>query len=95
MDDRQLDDCLHSTGKGSFVKYYEMFSDNTRQDDSLMDILMKNENYTEGSSRTKVSRARSIIRAGRGQDALKIIAKSAGVPSEIRDKARLLLQDCF
>jgi hypothetical protein len=64
MDNIQLERSLQSTGKADFVKYCEPFSDSSISDDFLIDFLMKNENYTEGSSRTKVREARRIIRAG-------------------------------
>jgi hypothetical protein len=93
MDDGQLERSLQSTGKTTFVKYVDSFSDDSLSNDFLVDILMKNENYTESSSRTKVSEARRIIRSGRKKDALRNISQSTKLDRELRDQALSLLND--
>lgn len=47
MNDDQLERSLRSIGKGCFVKYFGKFRDNRLNNHDLIDLLMKNENYSE------------------------------------------------
>jgi hypothetical protein len=73
------------------VKYFKEFvnSSNTRAD--LIELLMRSEGYVESGCKTRVSQAHRIIRAGMEKEALKIIARSEGVPVGVADMAKQLM----
>ncbi len=93
MDDKQLQRAIQSVGKGCFVKYYKQFKDASRSNEDLIDLLMKNEKYTETASATRVSKSRSIINAQRAKDVLIDITKSERLDDEVKAKARELLRE--
>ena len=86
MDNGKLDRYLQSVGKGYFVKYFGDFTGDLSFG-AVVDLLMKNEGYAEKASRTRVSKARRIINAGRAGDAMRVIGESSRVPESIRDRA--------
>lgn len=86
MDDYALEITLRSMGKACFVKYYE-YAD----DPALADRMKEAEPYTRKSCQSRASCIRRIIRHGRGEDALSIIANSDKVDMETRQKAAALL----
>ena len=86
MDDDKLERYLLSVGKTCFVIYFEDFSGGLPSD-VVIELLMRNEGYAEKASRTRVSTARRIIKAGRAEDALRVIGKSSRVPESIRNQA--------
>ncbi len=47
MNDDQLERSLRSIGKGCFVTYYCQFADRTQSDRSLIELLIRQEGYTE------------------------------------------------
>lgn len=87
MDDAKLAELLGKVGHETFVEYYPEFCDWSVPDESLRGRLLadswnarKGQNggaYTLGTCRTKVSKGRRIICAGRGADALRLIAASS------------------
>lgn len=91
MDDQQLKRSLQSIGMACFVKYYEMFADPSVSNDTAVDILMKEEKFSESGSRTRVNQSRRIIREGRRDDALEYISQSSRIDSEWSGKAKSLL----
>jgi hypothetical protein len=93
MHDYQLSDALNSMGKACFVEYYCKFADFSLSNKEVVELLMKN--YTKGVSTIRVSRARSIIRAGRAKDALTIISQAARVSPQTRARAKELLDTKF
>jgi hypothetical protein len=94
MDDTQLERSLQGIGKACFVNHYQIFHYKSRTDpSSLVNYLMEAGISNEAGAKIRVGYARGIFDAGRGNDALNIISKSTGVPREIREKARLLLND--
>jgi hypothetical protein len=94
MDDAQLERSLQGIGKKCLVNHYELFRDKSRTDASfVIDFLVKSGVSNEAGARIRVSFAKGIFNARREADALNIIAKSAGVTLETRDKARLLWND--
>jgi hypothetical protein len=93
MDDEQLKRSIQSTGMGCFAKYFEAFSDAARNDDDLIDALMKIEGYEESGAQTRVLQARRVIREDRAADALKIIANSERTESWVVAKARFLVEE--
>lgn len=86
MDDQQLIRTLNSVGKACFVKYYEH-----ADDPALVQRIEEAEPYTYKSCQSRSSHLRSIIRHGRGKDALAIIANADKVKAEARKKADALL----
>ena len=91
MDEQQLKRSLQSIGMACFVKYYEMFADPSISNDTAVDILMKEEKFSESGSRTRVNQSRRIIREGRRDDALEQISQSNRIDSEWSGKAKRLL----
>ena len=86
MNDQQLIRTLNSAGKACFVRYYKH-----ADDPALPQRIEEAEPYTRKSCQSRASHLLSIIRHGRGKDALAIIAKSRMVDAETRKKAGDLL----
>ncbi len=95
MDDAQLERSLRSIGKGCFVEYFDYFADRSLYDRNIVEMLMRHEGYTESGSRTRVSQARRIVRAGRAEDALRNVIQSQRIPDygRVSARARELLID--
>lgn len=91
MDDQQLKRSLQSIGMACFAKYYETFADPSISNDTAVNILMKEQKFSESGSRTRVNQSRRIIREGRRDDALEYIAQSNRIDSEWSGKAKSLL----
>jgi len=72
-----------------FVAYYELFSDESVEAGDIVAQLADERDYRTKATRTRVSNARRIIRAGRARDALSIIVTSR-VPPHVRKKAERL-----
>ncbi len=90
MNQEDLIKAIQRVGMGTFVKYYEAFSDSSKQSDDLVDALIKVEGYGDDSARTKVNSARRIIKEGLGLEALEIISGSQRTESWIAPKAQYL-----
>ena len=88
MDDQQLNRALRSVGMCCFVKYFGEFDNNALPIPAVVEILREQEGYKENACRTRVSKSRSIIRAGRARDALLMIAGSAKVCRRMAEKAK-------
>ena len=86
MDDDKLDRCLQSVGKCCFVNYFDDFGGGLSSD-SVVGLLVKNEGYAEKATQARVSTARSIIEAGRAEDALRVISGASRVPESVRVRA--------
>ena len=84
MNDEQLARALKSIGLKCFVTYYGRFD---------VDTLRRETAYTEKSCISRTNHANRIVRAGRGPDALQLIAGSDSplVAEETRQKALNLL----
>lgn len=93
MNQEGLIKAIQRVGMGTFVKYYEAFSDSSKQSDDLVDALIKIEGYGDDSARTKVNSARRIINEGLSLEALKIISNSQKTESWIVPKA-IFLKEC-
>ena len=65
---------LRSIGHETFAEYYRELSDQSLSNEALIEVLIADKGYTLNSASTKVSIGRGIIRAGRGLDALRLIA---------------------
>ena len=92
MNDKTLDRTLRSIGKACFVNYFTKLSDLSLSDEAVARILVEREGWDEAPTlHFRVRGARRIIRAGRAQDALKLIAASPRM-RELESRALLLLQ---
>src|SRR6516162_5896412 len=94
MDDAQLARSLQSIGMTCFINYYKIFEEKSRTEPTfVVNILTKNHISNEAGAKIRVFNVTRIFNAGRENDALNIIAKSLRISKEVRDKARLLLDD--
>ena len=91
MKDHQLNRYLNSIGKGCFVKYLKFFENEGYSNEELVEKLMTEEGYTEKASRTRVVSSRRILKAGRRNDALELIAVSKRLDPKLVEKAKQLL----
>ena len=89
MNDLQLTGTLKSIGKACFVKYYEH-----ADDPALHQRIRDAEGYSPVTCRTRASGIRSIIKHGRGKDALAITANSKADTETRKKAAALLAQGC-
>ena len=76
MNDAQLSRALQSIGKECFVTYFLKFNDHSLSNQDLCEILINERGYRPSACSTRVSKSRSIIKAGCAKDALMIIADS-------------------
>ena len=76
MNSELLASRLRSIGHETFEEYYRELSDQSLSNEALIEVLITDKGYTLNSARTKISVGRGIIHAGRGFDALKLIADS-------------------
>lgn len=74
MTDHTMEKYLKSIGKGFFVYYYDRLADLSVPNKDVAAIVRRERGYTTADSR--VSAARSIIKAGRGEDALRVCLAS-------------------
>lgn len=84
---------LNSTGKNCFVKYSEEFASN-KTNHEVVNLLITEENYTLNASRTRVSKARGIIRRGHSITALAMILYSdlSEIGLDTKNKASTLIE---
>ncbi len=90
MNEQQLVWTLNSVGKRCFVTYFRQFCDPLLSNEDIAALIKETEGYTDNTCRNRTSGARSIIRAGRGRDALTIIARSKA-DARTRQEAAMLL----
>ena len=97
MTQEQINTNLRAIGKECFVTYFclfkHSFSTNTKDIIKQMKEMQQKRNqklYTYNSYLSRISKARSIIRAKKSRDALINVSNSFLVPEHVRDKARQL-----
>lgn len=90
MNDEQLRRSIQTIGMGCFVKYYEAFSDPSKQEEDLIDALMKLEGYEESGAKARVLQSKRIFREDCAAEALSIIKKSIKAESWVISKAEFL-----
>ena len=90
MNEQQLVGTLKSVGMRCFVKYFRQFCDPSLSNEDIAAQIEEAEGYSPTTCRSRVSSARRIIRAGRGRDALTIIANSRADAWIRQEAARLL-----
>ena len=75
MDDHQLMQTLRSVGMEVFETFYDQFADWSLTNQQVAALLKEQRGYAERATQSRVSGARTIIRAGRGPDALRLCAR--------------------
>lgn len=81
---------LLSIGKECFVTYFFLFDNFKLSTEDIIEQMKKDgKNFTDKSYRSRISKARSIIKAGKSRDALLNVSNSC-VPEYVRDQARQL-----
>ena len=90
MDDQQLDRNLQSIGKECFVTYFTEFWELTRSNEHVAAQMEEERGYTQKSCRSRTSHARSIIKAGRAEDALNRCSTNR-LPAHVRERASALV----
>ena len=78
MDDQQLVQRLQSVGMEVIETFYDQFADESLTNQQVVALLIEKRNYARPATQSHVSGARSIIRAGRGPDALRLCARRTG-----------------
>lgn len=91
MDSTKLNRVLQSIGKGCFVEYFEKFNDFSYSNQDLVDLLIRENNYTKNGSKTRVSKSRRIIKENAVKDALNNIIMSGHTKDEVRLGASRIL----
>ncbi len=92
MNAHQLRQSLQSVSMQCFVKYFKEFNDSATTSEELAKTLAQVEGYTEKSSRSRVSKARRIIREGHTQDVLQQVIDSKRTEPWVIKGARSLVE---
>lgn len=93
MPNHKLKRNLLAVGHGCFVTYYNLFADRNTSREAAVAMLRKETGYTEQSCTSRTVKARRILDAGRGVDALRLIlsSPSSRLSPETREAAESLL----
>ena len=76
MNEQQLVRSLNAVGMRCFITWFRQFCDPSLSNEDVAAQIEETEQYSRKACRSRTSHARSIINAGRGRDALTIIANS-------------------
>ena len=90
MNEQQLVRTLNSVGMKCFITWFRQFCDPSLSNEDVAAQMQEMERYSARACRSRVSGARRIIRAGRGRDALTIIANSKADAWTRQEASRLL-----
>ena len=90
MNEQQLVRTLNSVGKRCFITYFRQFCDPSLSNEAVAAGIEEAEGYPAKACRSRVSGARRIISAGRGRDALTIIAGSRADAQARQEASRFL-----
>lgn len=90
MNQEELMKAIQRVGMGTFVKYFEAFTDQSKDSDDLVEALIEIEGYGDDSAKTKVNSARRILSCNLGQEALQVISNSQNTDSWVVPKAVFL-----
>ncbi|MDE2837171.1 MAG: hypothetical protein OXL97_06635 [Chloroflexota bacterium] len=90
MNEQQLVRTLNSVGKRCFVTWFRQFCDLSLSNEDVAAQMEEAERYSARTCRTRTSGARSIIRAGRGRDALEKITRSKADAWTRQEASKLL-----
>ena len=94
MPNHKLKRNLLAVGHSCFVTYYSLFSNRNIGREKVVATLLQETGYTEQSCLSRTVRARRILDAERGVDALRLIlsSPSSRVSPEIRERAEFLIK---
>ena len=81
-----LDDLLNRVGKSIFVLYFDLFYKQLSNSEIIQEIKQEN-NFTEKSYASRVTKGLKIIRSNLGKEALERVIKSNKIDEHIRMKA--------
>ena len=84
-----LEALLNRVGKRVFVQYYEQFRDTRLPAGDVVALLPRE--FTAKSRSSRTSKARRIFREDRATEALRVIAASGRVETDVAEQARQLL----
>ncbi len=90
MNEQQLVRTLNSVGKSCFITWFTQFCDPSLSNEDVAAQIEEAERYSPKTCRSRTRGARRIIRAGRGRDALTIIANSRADAWTRQEASRLL-----
>ncbi|MCY4582535.1 MAG: hypothetical protein OXE50_07045 [Chloroflexi bacterium] len=90
MNEQELLRTLNSVGMRCFVTWFSQFCDPSLSNEAVAAQVGAAEGYAAKACRSRTSGARRIIRAGRGRDALTIIAHSRADAWTRHEASRLL-----
>lgn len=76
MNERQLERNLRSVGKECFIAFFKEFCDFQTSNEDLAAQIKSKRGYTDKACRSRTSHARTIIKAGRAADALRLVSLS-------------------
>jgi hypothetical protein len=74
-----------------FVNYYHHFADSNLPSAYIIEQMHSREGYTEKSCRSRLSKARKVIRDGLSIEALALIADSERMQDSVRNDALKLI----
>ena len=86
-----LTDLLKAIGMECFVNYYHRFADSNLSSAGIIEQMHSREGYTEKSCRTRLSKARKVIRDGLSIEALTLVADSGRIQDSVRNDALKLI----
>ena len=86
-----LTDLLKAIGMECFVNYYHRFADSNLSSADIIEQMHSREGYTEESCRTRLSKARKVIRDGLSIEALTLVADSGRIQDSVRNDALKLI----
>ncbi|MGL5456364.1 MAG: DUF6998 domain-containing protein [Citrobacter telavivensis] len=86
-----LTDLLKAIGMECFVNYYHRFADSNLSSADIIEQMHSREGYTEKSCRTRLSKARKVIRDGLSIEALTLVADSGRIQDSVRNDALKLI----
>ncbi len=83
---------LKSVGKACFVKYFELFNDDSIQNHEIAQTIKEEDCYTDKACNSRTGHARMIIREGGAEEALRIIVESRRLEIGVVRQAEKLLK---
>ncbi len=92
MNNAQFETYCKKAGLTTFVAYFEFFISNLTNAE-IRDIMMEYSNYTKDSAKTRISKSRTLIKAGKTKTILERVANSNHhtITTEVKDAARHIL----
>lgn len=84
---------LKAIGMECFVNYYHHFADSNLSSADIIAQMHSREGYTEKSCRSRLSKARKVIRDGLGITALTVIADSDRIQDSVKNDAIKLISE--